>query len=233
MKADARPALTAVDRIATVPDNPSTTRRLLVASAGLLALFLTSCTIPFTERARDPRGAAGGLGLGLTGSYVGEFDGDDYGAVGAYASAWTRYGFSDWFSSTLQASWLVTYPQYMSSLVPADVELGIKSSLSRKSALRLAGGFNLWWMMPSLVELTYIHDFSDLLTGSIGAGTNGVSPAMCFRVQPLGPLCYSIAVRGSYWPLPVPEATRGAWSLSFGLGVEHGPERIPLDAAAE
>ena len=161
--------------------------RVCSLSAGATLLGLVSCATPFLERAKDPPGLSGGVAVAGTTTVLPGFMFDELGDRHIHTVAphiFVRQTLGSRFSLGLEAScglglddgWegygqrqYVRYAHY-------DVWLAGKCRISSNGALkldaRLSGEFVPLLRNSSVpcVELTYLHDFGELFTGSVRVG---------------------------------------------------------------
>lgn len=153
-----------------------------IVSALLLVLLSLSCVSPLLERAHDPEGFSGGLGVNGVGAVIPGFEPEDITAMLVVApTATVRYRFGHGVSLSLQGgpvfsldSMSTIFPESLGGL-GACAEVGLKVPLGRFGAVKLnAGAFGEPpWTAGSylpLVNLTLLHDFSNFVTLSASAG---------------------------------------------------------------
>jgi len=143
--------------------------------------LLLNCASPFLEKARDPTGLSGGLGVYGVGAILPGFEPSLSTTMVAFVpAASARYRFGGGMSLSLEGGGLYT-PS--SSIIPeslggfgACAVAGAKLPVGRRGALKLdVGAFGAppWTrnkFIP-LVNLTYLHDIGDFFTLSTSIGT--------------------------------------------------------------
>ncbi|MGQ9678826.1 MAG: hypothetical protein ACUVUD_06050 [bacterium] len=194
--------------------------RLLLA--GLL--LITGCSIPFYDRAEIVPGPTinGGVSL-TTGNWTSGhptiWEGpfglpyiDSY--LGITGTFRVNYGISEriglLFQPSLGAGKWLAGPT--GQILIYDIQLGAKFRTSEHSALQTTLGY------PSLLDLWYLHDFNQNLTGTAGIGFRGISLGLTAAIPLKSPLHLYLAgniVSGWEWLKWAPQT---AASLGMGLG---------------
>lgn len=161
-----------------------TTAGALLAEFAVAAI-LSSCASPFLERARDPLGWSGGVGLEGTASVVPNQDGMlansllTIGPTGYIRYAWAnRWSFLVRTGGGLERAYDAGGYGPPSSTTRPFLYLGLagKYLISQRDAMKLAiGGLGGLYerrveVTPSLCEVSYLHDFGEQFTGSVRVG---------------------------------------------------------------
>lgn len=191
-------------------------------------LLVTGCTIPLYDRAEIVPGPTIGGGLSLsTGNWPSSHPDFWEGPVGLpYIDSYlsligtfrVNYGISERVGLLLQPSlgagqWR-TGPT--GSMLFYDIQLGAKFRTSKHSALQTTVGF------PGLLDLLYLHDFNQNLTGTAGVGFRGISLGLTAAAPLNRSLNLYLAgniVSGWEW---LKWANQPAASLGIGFGFKPG-----------
>jgi hypothetical protein len=153
-------------------------RKMIYVLIFVVSMFL-SCSVPFYERAEITQGFSGGAGVfaawepwwvysfDLFGSNDGLEVEDYYSAFGA--TAFLRYAKSERTMYFLEASFapIVTFYETDGYDYVGDFQLGAKFKSGTKGAIRVTTG------LP-IIDVAYLYDFNDMLTGKVGLGYRGL-----------------------------------------------------------
>jgi hypothetical protein len=134
-----------------------------------LTLVVLSYATPRYERAETPVGFSAGPGLSAVYQRSSDVDGYWFSRVNAFA----RYGFSSRFSLLVEGSCARLGSRW-------DYEIGVGAKLRawRHGALGISTG-------TPLLELSYLHDFSQNLSGNLQLGIRGGGLGVTYSVRPL------------------------------------------------
>jgi hypothetical protein len=159
-----------------------------VIISSFAALLLLSCSSPFLESARDPRGFSGGLGVVAVSTRIPNlWDPGDYeDHRGAMSVADIHYGFIRPFSLSAQLGAGYTVGKYFPGsqynhvdslgVFCASTSASAKLYIGRHGALRLSAGmfgtppWKINYLFP-IANLVYLQDVGDFLTVSANIGS--------------------------------------------------------------
>ena len=164
----------------------------------VVVLFIC-CATPIYERAAIQKGLLFGGGIGfnsgstISGPPSGDFPYIDR-YIGGLGTLFLKYGFSEYFSLFLQINagkgfWLTYVDQEVRNLYYPrqknatffDAQFGTKFSIGEEGEYG-AGRISIGY--PSILDLCYLHDFNNSLTGDFGIGLRGLSLGLAHHYYP-------------------------------------------------
>jgi hypothetical protein len=194
-----------------------------------VALLLLSCSTPFLERARDPEGLSGGVGVNGVAAVLPGFDTELItNMLVAAPTTFFRYRFGQGVSLSLQGAAIFSLdsastflPESLGGFGAAAV-LGLKVPFARSWAAKLNGGLfaSPPWTRDKLTPLasvSLLYDLGDRLTFSASAGLPMAFGAGVVIHSPIGEHVLTHFYAGAAAPCS------GGLGLGFDFFHEQGP----------